>query len=68
MWIRRDRKADNEDLPSEINEQLARRKVTFRNKFALGSLNHLLIYLQIPLPLFSYHSPTIFIFGHKRAD
>lgn len=24
------------DSPSEINEQLARRKVTFRNKFALG--------------------------------
>ena len=41
----------NEDLSSEINKQLARRKVTFRNKFTLDVLWHLLT-SQNPLSLF----------------
>lgn len=42
----------NKDLPSEINEQLARKKVAFRNKFTLDILCHQLIHSQIPFSFF----------------
>lgn len=45
----------NEDLPSEINKQLARRKVTFRNKFTLGVLWH---------PLHLSTEPSLSLFSH----
>lgn len=52
--------AVKKDSPSEINEQLARRKVTFRNKFALGILFRLLrsFFLHNPPP----HIPPLCTF------